>query len=92
MGVPVVTLPGDTFASRHSFSHLRNAGVGDTVAKDEEDYLRIATTLVAKPEALAKRRSMMRGTVAASPLLDLDAYTSDFLSALGAATASAIGK
>lgn len=86
MGVPVVTLPGSTFASRHSLSHLTNAGVGDTVAKDERDYLRIAAALVSDADFLAKRRAAMRPTVAASPLLDLDAFAQDFVSALGAVT------
>jgi predicted O-linked N-acetylglucosamine transferase (SPINDLY family) len=86
MGVPVVTLPGDTFASRHSLSHLHNAGVGDTVAGDEEDYRRIAAALVSDAEALAKRRASMRSTIAASPLCDLDAFASGFVSALATVT------
>ena len=32
MGVPVVTWPGETFASRHSLSHLSNVGLTETVA------------------------------------------------------------
>ena len=31
MGVPTVTLPNETFASRHSISHLSNAGLSDWV-------------------------------------------------------------
>jgi protein O-GlcNAc transferase len=86
MGVPVVTLPSDTFASRHSLSHLHHAGVGDTVAKDEEDYLRIASALVSDAEALAKRRTLMRSIIAASPLCDPDAYADGFVSLLAKVT------
>lgn len=86
MGVPVVTLPGDTFASRHSLSHLRNAGVGDTIAKDEADYLEIASSLVSDADSLAKRRASMRATISASPLCDLDAFANDFVSALATVT------
>lgn len=92
MGVPVVTLPGSTFASRHSLSHLSNAGIGDTVARDAEDYVEIAAGLVSDPEALAKRRGSMRATVAASPLLDLDGFVSGFVSALATATGRKLGK
>lgn len=86
MGVPVVTLPGDTFASRHSLSHLSNAGVADTVAADETDYVRIASELVADPAALDQRRRRMRGVIAASPLLDLDGFVRDFLVAMESVT------
>jgi protein O-GlcNAc transferase len=86
MGVPVVTLPGDTFASRHSLSHLTNAGVGDTIANDERDYLRIAATLVSDGDFLTKRRAAMRPSIAASPLLDVDAHASDFIGALAMVT------
>ncbi len=37
MGVPTVTLPGEIFASRHSASHLSNAGYADWVARDLAD-------------------------------------------------------
>lgn len=82
MGVPVVTWPGDTFASRHSLSHLTNAGLADTVAPDHESYLAIAEKLVADPESLAARRNSMRERMARSPLCDLDAFAEDFVTAL----------
>ena len=33
MGVPVVTMPGETFASRHSLSHLTSVGLTELVAR-----------------------------------------------------------
>ena len=82
MGVPVVTLPGDTFASRHSFSHLSNAELPDTIADSEQRYLEIATALVEDPEALAAKRKAMRNIVANSPLCDLDSFAQDFTNAI----------
>ena len=38
MGVPVVTLPGATFAGRHSLSHLSNVGLTETVTSSEQEY------------------------------------------------------
>ncbi|MCB1077786.1 MAG: tetratricopeptide repeat protein [Verrucomicrobiae bacterium] len=84
MGVPVVTCPGETFASRHSLSHLNNAGVTDTIATDWDDYVRIAVKLASDPKALAKRRDGLRSQLQQSPLCDLDAYADDFVRALQA--------
>ena len=42
MGVPTVTLPGETFASRHSTSHLSNVGLADWVAPDLPGYIELA--------------------------------------------------
>jgi len=39
MGVPVVTCPGETFASRHSLSHLSNVGLTETIAADLRQYV-----------------------------------------------------
>ena len=39
MGVPVVTCPGETFAGRHSLSHLSNVGLTETVAGDAHEYV-----------------------------------------------------
>lgn len=82
MGVPVITSPGDTFASRHALSHLSNAGIFGTIAEDWSEYVEIATKLVSAPEELQEVRATMRSQVAASPLCDIDGYTKDFLKAM----------
>ncbi len=70
MGVPTVTLPGETFASRHSTSHLSNVGLGDWVAADLEDYVNLAITKANDLGALANLRARLRARVKASPLYD----------------------
>ncbi len=70
MGVPVVTLPGETFASRHSTSHLCNIGLHDWVAADRDAYAALAADKVCDPAALAELRSGMRARMSASPLCD----------------------
>jgi predicted O-linked N-acetylglucosamine transferase (SPINDLY family) len=45
MGVPVITCPGETFASRHSLSHLSNVGLTETIARDLDDYVDVAVSL-----------------------------------------------
>ncbi|WP_048862487.1 O-linked N-acetylglucosamine transferase, SPINDLY family protein, partial [Acidisphaera rubrifaciens] len=61
MGVPVLTLPGDTFAGRHSASHVANIGLaGDWVATDLDDYIDRAVRHAADPDLLAALRAGMR--------------------------------
>ena len=59
MGVPVITCPGETFASRHSLSHLSNVGLTDSIAGSLKEYVEIAATLAGDLPRLA-----------ASPLCD----------------------
>jgi predicted O-linked N-acetylglucosamine transferase (SPINDLY family) len=70
MGVPVVTCPGETFASRHSLSHLSNVGLTETIAHDLDEYVELAVTLAADPPRLAGLRAGLRQRMAASPLCD----------------------
>jgi predicted O-linked N-acetylglucosamine transferase (SPINDLY family) len=70
MGVPVVTLPGETFASRHSFSHLSNVGLTETIARDRQDYIAIAARLAGDRTRLAALRAGLRDQMARSPLCD----------------------
>ena len=70
MGVPTVTLPGEIFASRHSMSHLSNAGLADWVAPDLAGYTELAVTKASDITALAALRSGLRAQVKASPLCD----------------------
>ena len=47
MGVPVVTLPGETAISRGGRSILTNAGLTNLIAKDTDHYVAIAARLAA---------------------------------------------
>jgi protein O-GlcNAc transferase len=70
MGVPTVTVPGEIFASRHSMSHLSNAGLTDWVAPDLPAYVELAVAKAKDLDALATLRSRLRGQVRVSPLCD----------------------
>jgi CRISPR-associated protein Csy1 len=48
-GLPVVTLPGPYMRGRQSAAMLRIVGVPELVARDRDDYLRIASRLVGDP-------------------------------------------
>lgn len=49
-GTPMVTLPLETLASRVATSQLVTLGCPELVAKDREDYQRIAIRLGLNPE------------------------------------------
>lgn len=75
MGVPVVTMPGERFASRHSLSHLSNVGLGELVGDGPEDYLRIAKALAHDLPRLAALRTGLRDRLRNSPLLQSKRFT-----------------
>jgi predicted O-linked N-acetylglucosamine transferase (SPINDLY family) len=70
MGVPVVTMPGDRFGSRHSTAHLRTMGLADWVAGDTDAYRRLALERATDLTQLACLRGELRGRLAASTLCD----------------------
>ena len=70
MGVPVLTWPGETFASRHSASHLCNIGLHDWVVPDLDTYCREAVRRAADLPALADLRAGLRTRMRLSPLCD----------------------
>jgi protein O-GlcNAc transferase len=78
MGVPVVTLPGQGFAGRHSVSHLTVSGHADWIARDRGDYLGIARELAQKSRSGAINRSQIRERLASSPLMDHAGFAEDF--------------
>jgi predicted O-linked N-acetylglucosamine transferase (SPINDLY family) len=80
MGVPVITCPGKTFASRHSTSHLTNAGLPQFVAKDRAGYIDLAVHWATRLNELSTARSQLREQMRKSPLCDAKAFASDFLS------------
>lgn len=82
MGVPVVTCPGETFASRQSLSHLSNIGLTETIARDLDEYVEIAVGLAQDLPRLAKMRAELRERMAASPLCDGKRFAANLMALL----------
>lgn len=84
MGVPVVTLPGPTFAGRHSASHLVNAGLQELVASDWQNFIDITVGLTQDLTSLEIIRSKMREILLASPVCDGQRFAKHFSVAMRA--------
>jgi predicted O-linked N-acetylglucosamine transferase (SPINDLY family) len=74
LGVPVVSRSGKVFQSRAGLSILGSVGLGELVADNDEDYVRIAVGLARDGARLAALRAGLRERMRASPLTDARAY------------------
>jgi len=77
MGVPVVSLAGDTHVSRVGVSLLSNVGLTELAAQTPEQYVRIAANLAADLPRLAELRRTLRARMQASPLMDAARFARD---------------
>ncbi|MFC7776985.1 hypothetical protein ACFQW4_07900 [Pantoea sp. GCM10028869] len=84
MGVPVVTLPGPTFAGRHSASHLVHAGMPELVADSWEQYIDIAVGLTNDLNSLGVIRQHLRDILLSSPVCDGKQFAGHFSDAMRA--------
>ncbi len=75
MGVPVISLCGDTQASRVGFSILSTIGLEAWVAHSLEDYVTKAANLAEDESALQQLREGMRTRLLHSPLLGAETLT-----------------
>ena len=82
MGVPVVTCPGETFAGRHSLTHLSNVGLTETIARDLDEYVALAVSLAGDLPRLAAMRAGLRERMAASPVCDGKRFADNLASLL----------
>ena len=69
MGVPVLTLEGGHFVSRMGASFMGAAGLGDWVARDEDDYVQTAVRMAADRQGLLALKRGLRAR-----LLQLEAW------------------
>jgi predicted O-linked N-acetylglucosamine transferase (SPINDLY family) len=82
MGVPVITCPRETFASRHSLSHLSSVGLTETIARTLEEYVELAVSLAGDLPRLASLRAGLRQRMAASPLCDGQRFAANLMHVL----------
>jgi protein O-GlcNAc transferase len=75
MGVPVVSLVGNTATSRGGASLLHAVGLPELVAETPDQYLDIAAGLAEHPRRLASLRAGMRERMRSSPLMDAVRFT-----------------
>ena len=78
MGVPLVSLKGDMFHERLSYSILSNAGLGDLCADNLDDYHRLALELAADTERRRTLRAGLREQLRNSPLGRTEEFARDF--------------
>ncbi len=77
MGVPVVTLIGETSVARSGYALLKGIGLEELAARDEKEYVAIATALAQDLDRLDALRGGMRQRIASSPLRDEAGLTRD---------------
>lgn len=77
MGVPVVTLSGDSHAARVGASIMARLGLSEQVALTTEEYIHLAESLANDVERLVRLRSSMRRTLEYSSLCDEVAFGKD---------------
>src|SRR5581483_4397893 len=70
MGVPVVSLAGQTAVGRGGLSILSNLGLTDLVAHDSEQYVRIAVELANDLPRRSELRATLRDRMQVSPLMN----------------------
>ncbi|WP_335944069.1 tetratricopeptide repeat protein [Pseudomonas sp. G166] len=84
MGVPVVTLPGPTFAGRHSATHLVNAGLPELVVNSWDEYRQRVIGLAGDVKNLSTIRGHLRDVLMRSPVCDSRRFASHFSTAMRA--------
>ena len=74
MGVPTLTLTGDTMIARQGVAMMGAAGLPDWVAEDTAAFVRKAVEFAADPAALARLRTSLREHLRGTPLFDVSRF------------------
>lgn len=75
MGVPVVTLVGETVVGRAGWSQLSNLGLTELAAKEPDEFVRVAAELAKDLPRLNELRRTLRTRMRESPLMDAVGFT-----------------
>jgi predicted O-linked N-acetylglucosamine transferase (SPINDLY family) len=77
-GVPLLTCPGDTFASRVGASLLHTAGLPELIASSLDDYGARLHALATNPGSLRAHRDHLERTRSGNPLFDTRGFARDW--------------
>jgi predicted O-linked N-acetylglucosamine transferase (SPINDLY family) len=77
-GVPVLTVPGPTFASRVAASLVHACGQGELACASEDAYVQRAIALANRPAELAALKADLDTRRLALPLFDTPRFTRDY--------------
>lgn len=75
MGVPVVSLAGNTMASRRGTTILNNMGINKWIANEPAEYVAIAKSRAFDLDTLEATRAGLRQLMSQSPITDGPRYT-----------------
>jgi predicted O-linked N-acetylglucosamine transferase (SPINDLY family) len=76
-GVPVLTVPGPTFASRVAASLVDACGLADLACRSEDDYVELATALANEPATLHGIKTHLEVNRHSLPLFDAERLARD---------------
>ncbi len=78
MGVPVVTLVGESFHQRISYSNLMHCGLEELCTFTPEDYVNTALRIAGARDQLLAYRHGLRDVMRQSPLCDEERFVYQF--------------
>lgn len=78
MGVPIISLVGDSLNQRLSYSLMTNAGIGDLCAYSPEEYMAKAVALAGDHDVLREIRYELRPEYLKSPLGQTERFAENF--------------
>ena len=82
MGVPVITMMGYNFNSRCGESIIKNLGIENLIANNEDDYILKAQKMAKDNEKLLELRKKIYDISHETPLFDTKQFSQDFFSIL----------
>lgn len=91
MGLPLITRPGKSFASRVAASLLRSIGMPDLIVPTFGDYEALAVAMAQDPGRLAEIKRRLATQRPASRLFDLERFTRGIEAAFQDMIASKVG-
>ena len=82
MGVPVITMKGYNFNSRCGEPIIKNLGIEDLIASNEDDYILTAQKIANDKDKLLELRKNIFNISHETPLFDTNQFSQDFFDIL----------